>query len=96
MPLNAVQARPLAARIASGHAWIEHRAEFAAITNTAGFIAFIESILLAPDAERQLPRGRTAYWHDSSGTIVLLSPNDPDRGTCFKPAAGRAYFDNLV
>ena len=48
-----------------------------------------------PDAERMLARGRAAYWHNESGTIVLLSPSDPDGGTCFKPGEGRRYFESI-
>lgn len=95
MPLNADQARSLAQRIASGHAWAEHRSEFAFVSDATAFASFIESILATPDAERMLARGRAAYWHSESGTIVLLSPSDPDGGTCFKPGEGTRYFESI-
>jgi len=95
MPLSRDEARPLATGIANGHAWAEHRDDFPAVSDAAAFALFIESILTTPDAERALARGRTAYWRSESGTIVLLNPNAPDGGTCFKPGDGMRYFESI-
>jgi hypothetical protein len=61
VPLNPDQARSLARKIASGHAWAEHRSEFALVSDATAFASIIESILATPDAERMLTRGRAAY-----------------------------------
>ena len=89
------EARLLAKRIASGHAWREHRSEFLGVADADEFAATVAANLSTPDAERPLLRGRTAYWDDQSGTIVIVSPNDPDGGTAFHPIPGREYFETL-
>lgn len=38
---------------------------------------------------------RSAYWDESTGTIVIHDMSHPDQGTVFRPKAGRAYFDAL-
>jgi len=93
MPLDYEQAWPLAQRIASGHAWLDHRRDFVDLTDESEFAGLVLRILTAPTDERSLLRGRTAYWDDLSGTIVILTPDDVDGGTCFRPEEGRAFFE---
>ena len=44
---------------------------------------------------RQLARGRTAYWDDELGIVIIRNPNAADGGTAFRPQQGRQYFDDL-
>lgn len=95
MPLSEEQAWPLAQRIAGGHSWHQHRRDFPEVESADELAALVLSILTAPDAERTLRRGRSAYWHELSGTIVLVSPRDPDGGTCFRPDNERRFFETV-
>ena len=93
MSLEHDDASALAERIAHGHAWNEHRHEFVEVNDEAEFAALILRILISPTDERDLRRRRTAYWDDVSGTIVIANQGDADGGTCFRPYAGRDFFD---
>ncbi len=46
-------------------------------------------------ATKQLSNGRSAYWDDASGMVVIRNPNAVDGGTAFKPTNGKSYFNNL-
>lgn len=85
----------IARRIAKGHAWTSHKAEFPEFANDAEFARHIDAIMTNPSALKKLARGRTAYWDDQSRTVVIHDPKHPDLGTAFRPSAGRAYFDNM-
>jgi len=95
MPLDHEQAWPLAQRIASGHAWAEHQDEFSEVAGTDEFAILILRLLTAATDERPLRWERFAYWDEPSGTIVITSPVDPDRGTCFRPTDGRVFFETV-
>ena len=97
--LNAARLRSqLAAReIADGHAFdkhVLHRGEFVGlgIRTRQQFADLIEGIMSRPTAMRWLQNGRTAFWDDATGTVVIRDPRRWDGGTCFRPAAGRKYF----
>jgi filamentous hemagglutinin len=86
--------------IAGGHAFEKHvlqRGEFAGlgIRTRAQFASHIEGAVNNPTAVRQLGGGRTAYWHEGSGTVVIRNPRAADGGTAFQPLFGRSYFDGL-
>ena len=88
----------IAGRIAAGHAYDKHvvaEGQFPGVASRAAFAAVIQGIIEHPTAARPLSSGRTAYWDAASGAVVIANPHDRDGGTCFKPRAGRAYFDNL-
>ena len=55
----------------------------------------IDGTILNPADSKELKRGRTAYWNDEEGIIVITHPNNPDKGTAFRPDDGKAYFDRL-
>ena len=55
----------------------------------------IDGTILNPDGSKALKRGRTAYWNDEEGIIVIIHPNNPDGGTAFRPDDGKDYFDRL-
>jgi len=85
--------------IANGHAFDKHvveQNEFGdSITTQEQFANQIENILNNPSATKQLSNGRSAYWDDTSGMVVIRNPKAVDGGTAFKPTNGKAYFDSL-
>jgi hypothetical protein len=83
-----------AARIAGGHAWSKHQQDFAGLTKD-DVAKLIDRIMNHPSDSKLLTAGRSAFWDDVSRTVVIRDPNSPDMGTAFKPARGRAYYDNL-
>lgn len=94
----AAQAREVAQRIAGGHAFEKHvvrGGEFPAITTREAFAAQVTKIIRERADVKALKDGRTAYWDGASGTVVIVNPSASDGGTAFKPAAGKAYFDQL-
>jgi filamentous hemagglutinin len=88
-----------AEEIANGHAFDKHvidQNEFAgSITTQQQFANQIEDILNNPSATKQLSNGRSAYWDDASGMVVIRNPKSADGGTAFKPTNGKTYFNNL-
>lgn len=93
-----VDAAAVAQKIAAGHAYDKHvvtERQFPGIASRATFAALIQAIIEHPTALRQLTSQRTAWWDEASGTVVIANPHDRDGGTCFKPQAGRPYFDHL-
>jgi filamentous hemagglutinin len=86
--------------IAGGHAFEKHvldKGEFKGlgIRTREQFANHIENVVNNPTASRQLSGGRSAYWQDSTGTVVIRDPRAADGGTAFQPTNGRAYFDGL-
>ena len=86
--------------IAGGHAFEKHvlnQGEFKGlgIRTREQFASHIENVVNNPTASRQLSGGRSAYWQDSTGTVVIRNPRAADGGTAFQPTNGRAYFDGL-
>jgi filamentous hemagglutinin len=90
--------RNLAAReIAGGHAFGKHADEFAAlgITNRDQFARHIEDVMNNPSAFRELRNGRSAFWDDATGTVVIRNPSAVDGGAAFRPPDGRSYFERI-
>jgi hypothetical protein len=88
--------------IANGHAFDKHvveRGEFQdlGINSRDEFANHIDNVVSnAADSDvRSLTGGRSAYWDDSSGTVVIRDPASPDLGTAFRPVSGRLYFEGL-
>ncbi|HGH7114213.1 TPA: hypothetical protein ACLAXH_001845, partial [Neisseria meningitidis] len=65
------------------------------INSPADFARHIENIVSHPTNMKELPRGRTAYWDDKTGTIVIRDKNSDDGGTAFRPTSGKKYYDDL-
>jgi filamentous hemagglutinin len=89
-----------AQEIAGGHAFEKHilnQGEFTGlgISTQEQFANLIENVINNPTATRSLSGGRTAYWQESTGTVVIRNPRAVDSGTAFQPVNGRAYFDGL-
>ena len=83
--------------IAGGHALSKHAGDFAdvGITARGQFARHIENIMNNPSAFRELRNGRSAFWDDATGTVVIRNRSDFDGGTAFRPTTGRAYFEGL-
>ena len=86
--------------IAGGHALEKHvlqQGEFTGlgIRTRTQFAQHIENVVKNPTSSKQLSNGRSAYWDQSTGTVVIRNPKASDGGTAFRPLNGRAYFDNL-
>jgi len=77
--------------IAGGHAFKKHAAEFG-FTTKEQMALHIENVMNNPTRIRQLERGRTAYWHEPSGTIVFRDSKRIDGGTAFISKKGKNYF----
>jgi filamentous hemagglutinin len=97
-----------AEKIGTGHAFAKHvlqhgkgsgGGEFAGlgIRTVKQFQAFVDNIMNSASGAnvRSLSGGRTAYWDDATGTVVIHNPRAADAGTAFRPRNGRAYFDGL-
>lgn len=52
------------------------------------------------DAQKNLSGGRKAYYWAPGNTLIIVNPNNPDNdpngGTAFQPAEGKAKFDGLT
>ncbi|EMT2134250.1 polymorphic toxin MafB class 3, partial [Neisseria gonorrhoeae] len=95
-----LQAQLIGEQISSGHAYNKHvirQQEFMDlnINSPADFARHIENIVSHPTNMKELPRGRTAYWDDKTGTIVIRDKNSDDGGTAFRPTSGKKYYDDL-
>jgi len=87
---------PDAKAIANGHAWQKHQGEFPGMSQNDFEQKISQTVQDAKGADvRKLSNGRTAYWNDKEGIVVIHDPSSVDRGTAFRPTAGRTYFDNL-
>ena len=83
--------------IAGGHAFEKHvldRGEFRGLGSRTRqqFANHIENVINNPTSYRQLTGGRTAYWQESTSTLVIRDPFAVDCGTAFQPTAGSQYF----
>ncbi len=91
---NAARATPVAARIASGHAWGKHGGEYkgTGVDSQAKFQSLVERVLRT--AGVAISGGRYKWWDAVTKTIVIFNPRDNDCGTAFRPTAGKKYYDN--
>jgi filamentous hemagglutinin len=86
----------VADQISNGHAWSKHQGEFPGWSQQRFSQKIQETINKATGADvRNLSNGRTAYWNNNEGMVVIRDPSSPHGGTAFRPANGRVYFDNL-
>lgn len=83
-----------AERIARGHEWVKHRTDFPGLSQ-ADFEAMIKRIMADATEAKKLTAGRTAFWDESTNTVVIYDPSSPDLGTAFRPRRGKSYFDFL-
>lgn len=103
--------RQFAERIANGHAFPKHalngvsqqgkiirvREDFPGWIRTRSQLKnHAETILSHPTEVKTLQKGRVAYWHEPSSTIVIKNPKALDGGTIFQPIDGYQYFKNQI
>ena len=83
-------------RIANGHAFAKH-GQASGFATKAQMAKQIDHIIhgASNSTVKHLLRGRTAYWDESTGMVVIVDPNTVDGGTSFKPDRGRRYFESL-
>ena len=58
--------------------------------------AFSKHVINNYTSFKELSNGRSAYWHEASGTVVIRNPKVKDGGTAFQPKDGRKYFDEKL
>ena len=56
----------------------------------------IARILRNPAEWKPLKEGRSAYWDEETGTIVVRDPKHPDGGTAFRPKTGKRDHHNDI
>ena len=87
-----------AGTIAGGHSYQKHvvdQKEWGDPPMTRqAFTPIVAGVMNNPDSSKNLSGGRKAYW--KGGVVVIYNPNAGDKGTCFKPNAGKSYYDNLT
>ena len=89
---------PEAEEIANGHGFLKHRDDFPNVQTREDYAKEIDNIIKGAsgaNVKTDLPNGRSAYWDDATGVVVVVDPNNPDNGTAFKPKIGKKYFDDL-
>lgn len=92
----------LGSTIARGHAFVKHVLEngefqglgIRTVKQLAKFVDDIVENAVGANV-RALSRGRTAFWSEETGTVVIRDLRSKDMGTVFRPKGGRAYFDGL-
>jgi RHS repeat-associated protein len=77
-----------AERIANGHGFGKHAAEFG--ITTKGQYEEIELKTMTQNTPRQLAGGRWAYYNVGSNSLVIINPRA--ESTLFKPTDGLAYY----
>jgi len=86
----------VADEIAHGHAWRRHASEFPEILTQSQFAQVIQRVIShSSSVIKPLDRGRTAFYEESTNTLVIVDPNTIDSGTTFRPADRRVYVDKL-
>jgi RHS repeat-associated protein len=85
----------LARRIAEGHAWEKNWKFTPGFDDPSDLADLIRQIFADPDAVKDGPGGRVAFWDDETETVVIYDPSGPDDGTAFQPPEGVDYFENL-
>ncbi|MEA3087233.1 MAG: hypothetical protein QOC89_4930 [Paraburkholderia sp.] len=90
----------LANQIAGGHSFEKHvlqQGEYIGlgIRTRAQFAGLVDDVINNPTYTRSLSNGRTAYWSDTFGTVVIHNPRAVDGGTAFRPSRGINYFNGL-
>ena len=78
--------------ISDGHAFSKH----VNVSTRENFEKHIEHVINNYTSFKELSNGRSAYWHEASGTVVIRNPKVKDGGTAFQPKDGRKYFDEKL
>jgi len=84
--------------IGNGHSYQKHVVdgkEFPKVKTREEFIKEIARVLANPSDSKKLTRGREAFYDEKANVLVIIDPRSKDEGTCFRPSAGKKYYDNL-
>jgi hypothetical protein len=84
--------------ISKGHSYQKHVVDeelFPQVKSRTDFAKVIAGVLANPTHHRALNNDREAYYDQAANIIVIVNPHAKDRGTCFRPAAKKRYYDNL-
>jgi hypothetical protein len=95
--LTSKQIKEISSTIASCHAYKKHIGEFKnlGIETLKDFQSHISRIIKNPSEVKQLKDGRSTYWDNKTGTVVIHDPKSRDLGTALRPTDGKGYFDRL-
>jgi len=92
----------IAGAIVRGHAFEKHhlfKGEFQGLDlrTVQQFKDFVSGIMRNAGGgnKKSLSGGRTAYWSNDTGVVVIHDPRARDVGTFFRPNSGKSYYDNL-
>jgi hypothetical protein len=88
----------IAEEISGGHAFKKHviqQNEFPGFSRL-DFERHIRNVLNNPTDMKPLLFGRTGYWDQLSGTVIVRDPFRIDGGTVFRPSLGRRYYDDVL
>ncbi|MDO9666176.1 hypothetical protein [Glaesserella parasuis] len=96
-----LKANLIGKEISDGHAFSKHvikQGEFknVNVSTREKFEKHIENVVNNYTSFKELSNGRSAYWHEPSGTVVIRNPKAKDGGTAFQPKDGRKYFDEKL
>jgi hypothetical protein len=69
--------------------------EFPGIRTLSQFRGHIYNVISNPTRTRILENGRSAFWHNPSGTLVIVNTRNLPRSTAFQPTNGEARFWSL-
>jgi RHS repeat-associated protein len=98
MSAHLLRNKLIAEEISGGHAFTKHvinRNEFPGFSRCQ-FEQHIRSILNNPTEMKILTNGRTGYWNQESGTVIIRDPFKGDGGTAFRPDLGKKYYDEWL
>jgi len=59
------------------------------------FEVHIDDVMQNYTSMKNLKNGRTAFWQEETGTVVITDPSRADFGTAFQPDDGVSYFNKL-
>src|SRR5439155_10817131 len=95
--VDAFKAGRIAENIATGHALEKHLIEYSeiGIQDATEFKVYVDSVMLNPTSYKPLERGRVGFLDESTGTVVIYDPKNPDLGTAFIPPDPVGYYNNL-
>ncbi len=95
---NLLRNKLIAEEISGGHAFAKHvikKNEFPGFSRSQ-FEQHLRRILNNPSDAKALLRGRTGYWDQLSGTVIVRDPSHIDGGTAFRADLGKLFFDEIL
>jgi filamentous hemagglutinin len=82
--------------IANGHAFAHHAAEFPEVSGKSQFAGVIQRVISNPNSlVKPLSDGRTAFYEETTNSLVIVDPKRTDAGTAFRPSDGVNYVYRL-